>query len=385
MQQLTRSLWAAGALALAGCAGASPTFADVQPRLASCLGCHERATADRPSFATLADVRTNARAMLAAVDVGIMPPGGLDVSGACRTYRDLAPFTQEDRDVLAAWIDAGMPDGDASAGATGATAGDAPRFDRSVGVDLPLSDDDGDVHRCHLVHVGAGSLRGVHVDGDAGVHHAMIFALDEHGAALARAADARDAGDGWSCPSTPLVPSTLAFAWVPGRDTVAFPDGAGVPVGDDVIVQIHQHGASSALVHLDLLLGHADDVVTVTPLALAGFSLPPDAAHVELARTLPLPFAPHTRILGVMPHMHQAGRAARVDVDVDGACLADAPRFDFQFQQVAFYEAPVDVDAGARATLTCAWDTRGRTSDTPWGESSDDEMCTVFLFTTTPS
>ena len=342
--------------------------------------------------------------MLAAVKSGAMPPGGIDRSGACGDFRGPKPFSDDDVRVLRSWMGAGMP---AGASLPAPALAVQPRFDRRVDVALPLVDardahdvndvnvandvtGDGDVHRCHLVHVGqAGALVGVSVVGGAAVHHAMIFALPSDALAATRALDARDAAAGWDCPTTPgIAGAALAFAWVPGSDTVAFPAGTGVPIGDDVVVQVHQHGAAAGDVALSLLV--ADEVaapVAVVPMALAGFSLPPGNADVEITRTMPF----HGRVIGVMPHLHELGRGARIDVDnaaagdsndgAGGGCLVDADRYDFRFQEVAFYDEPIDV-ATSRLALRCRWDTTSRVAATPWGEASNDEMCTVFLFTT---
>jgi len=399
-QRLLHALIGAATLLSAACLAdparpGAPTWqADVRPRLArSCLPCHATEDAGRPSLATLADARQNAATMVFAVDAGLMPPGGLDRSGSCQTFLGPAPFTDDDRDVLRAWVEAGMP---AGAGGdqpverdTALPGSDAPRVDRTVELDLPLSATATDEQRCFLVDPGAGEpgyLAGVGIDGAGVVHHAMVFSLSAGAAATARALDRSDPAPGWSCPGVPEPASALLFTWVPGQDVAAFPPGvaAALPTGP-LVVQVHQHGATSvATARLSLLiLDDAPRTVRMLPVAQSGFSLPAGQPDVTVARTMPAPLEGDALVVGVMPHMHGAGRAATLSVQ-GGPCLADAPRFDFGWQEIAFYETPLVLQAGVRLSLTCTWDTRDRSAPVRWGESSDDEMCTVFLFVTDP-
>jgi hypothetical protein len=212
----------------------------------------------------------------------------------------------------------------------------------------------------------------------------MLFSLPGDSVAEARAMDEADTAPGWSCPGTPLASSSLLFAWVPGTEVSAFPKSSGVRLQPGpLVVQLHQHGPSAQPnVHISLLL--ADTVeheLTMVPIAATSFLLPQGAARVTLERSLLFSRARDALVFGVMPHLHTAGRAVSLSVE-GGACLVDAPRYDFAWQEMAFYDTPIALAAGARLSLACAWDTHDRSSNVQWGESSDDEMCTVFLFVT---
>lgn len=372
----------------AGCArppAPAPTYrADLSPRLAaSCVACHQGDPA-RPDFTTLEGVRRQAGAMLAAVRSGAMPPGGIVRDGACGHFLGSQPFSLADADVLAAWVAAGMPEGTGPEPAADERA--QPRADAVAEADLPLSPEADDDHRCFVVDLGAAAprfLTGVSVAGGP-VHHAMVFTLPGDGAvAAARSLEASGGGRGWRCPVAPqLAGARLAYAWVPGQATSGFPAGLGVALPTHaVVVQLHQHGPSDvAHTRVSLLLGaEVQHALQVTPAAVAGFSLPGAQPSVVLTRTVTVELPGQTRLRGVMPHMHSAGRA--VSARRGEACLVDAARFDAEWQEVAFYDPPEALSGGASLTLRCEWDTQGRPAPTPWGESSDDEMCTVFLFT----
>jgi hypothetical protein len=212
----------------------------------------------------------------------------------------------------------------------------------------------------------------------------MIFTLPGGSMAEARAMDEADTAPGWSCPGTPLASSSLLFAWVPGTEVSVFPKSSGVRLQPGMlVVQLHQHGPS-AQPNAEISLLLADSVeheLTMLPVAATGFVLEAGAARVTLERSLLFSRARDALVFGVMPHLHTTGRAVSLSVE-GGPCLVDAPRYDFAWQEMAFYDAPIPVAAGAGLSLACAWDTRDRSSNVQWGESSDDEMCTVFLFVT---
>ena len=61
-------------------------------------------------------------------------------------------------------------------------------------------------------------------------------------------------------------------------------------------------------------------------------------------------------------------------------CLVEAPRYDFHWQRMYFFDKPITVDAADPIKVSCMFDTTSRTVVTKWGESTQDEMCVVGLF-----
>lgn len=348
------------------------TWADVRPLLEnSCLECHAA------TFGTVEGARDNAHAMLAMVEAQLMPPGGIDRSGACNEFTGPRPMRDDEIDVLRAWIDGGL---------VGAQVSAARRDARStlegatVTASLPLDDSDDEVQRCFAVAVGAsgGFLTSVRMVAPRVAHHAMVFTVDD-------AATLPPSGEPWICEGVPHASSgesaSLAFAWTPGRDVVSLPAGLGVALTSRVIVQLHEYGALAVddARTAELTLGVTDEVehaLAIVPVAHAGFALAPGEANAQITRTVELPAG---EIVGVMPHLHVAGRALSLSTAAD-QCIVSAPRYDFAFQEVAFFAQPLHVDEGATGTLTCTWDTSDRIMPTRWGEGSLDEMCTAFLF-----
>jgi len=85
-----------------------------------------------------------------------------------------------------------------------------------------------------------------------------------------------------------------------------------------------------------------------------------------------------------MPHMHVIGRTLRTTLKQQGAeeCVTDVDRWNFHWQDMWWYETPIDVAAGSTLSISCDFDTRGRTMPTTWGDGTNDEMCTNILYAT---
>jgi hypothetical protein len=62
--------------------------------------------------------------------------------------------------------------------------------------------------------------------------------------------------------------------------------------------------------------------------------------------------------------------------------MVDVPHWDFHWQDLYFYDEPIEVHAGDTMKLTCSYDTVGQTQTTTFGEGTTDEMCIAFLYQT---
>ena len=90
-------------------------------------------------------------------------------------------------------------------------------------------------------------------------------------------------------------------------------------------------------------------------------------------------------VRGVFPHMHLRGRTMRVETRRPGApatCLADVPRWDFDWQQLYFLDAPRYLYPDEILEVSCTFDTSDDTEEVRWGEGTGDEMCLVGLLVT---
>jgi hypothetical protein len=90
---------------------------------------------------------------------------------------------------------------------------------------------------------------------------------------------------------------------------------------------------------------------------------------------------PEFSAIAVGPHMHQLGKEIRGDLELaDGTeiPLIYIDNWDFHWQGAYFFKEPVTMPYGSRIKLTCVFD---NTTDrhVRWGESSEDEMCLMFV------
>ena len=116
-------------------------------------------------------------------------------------------------------------------------------------------------------------------------------------------------------------------------------------------------------------------------------NLQPGNAAAEESAAVPLAaIAAPLKVHGVYPHMHKLGRSLHVEYDRDGQsrCMADVPRYDFDWQRFYFYDEPfvIEPPGGGYFRIRCTYDTRGQNEPVTWGEGSDDEMCITAFYVT---
>jgi hypothetical protein len=114
----------------------------------------------------------------------------------------------------------------------------------------------------------------------AAVHHAILFRVPPDRVAKAEAADAKSAGDGWTCfggsgvsdgggMGGQLSDAPWLAAWAPGGKAQTYPDGFGVkvPAGTRFVLQVHYNlRASRAADQTGLRLRVTPDSPTIKPL-----------------------------------------------------------------------------------------------------------------------
>jgi hypothetical protein len=102
------------------------------------------------------------------------------------------------------------------------------------------------------------------------------------------------------------------------------------------------------------------------------------------------------KLWGMLPHMHLHGTDINVvGTDATGSnfLLIDIPKWQFQWQQMYFFQSPFLLGAGESATLSCTFD--NTTANQPvingvqqmpttltWGEDTLQEMCLNFFYAT---
>jgi hypothetical protein len=367
---------------------------DVAPLVErSCLPCHSEGSGQKPTLDNEVDFLAHGAAALMAMETGWMPPFSVDRTGSCGDFSGPRPPNSEEIERVAAFL-AGPEThgvGEPARGSIPLPRGQAHPV-QLPSIEMPTQGDD---HRCFVVPgewpVGA-ALTGLGVERSekSALHHLMLFSLPTATAlGQAQALDDADPAPGFSCEGHPRVSGAeLGAVWTPGQGVLKMPHETGVDLGTaGVVIQLHLHarGTTSTQEEVNVTLFVDDEVPTrirPRPFAITGFSLPPQRESVVETRTFASPFGAETTVYGVFPHMHQVGSSLRLSVQDGGSksCFAQSSTWRFDWQDTAFFKEPKTLGPQHDLTLQCRWDTRNRRETTRWGEGSEDEMCTIFLF-----
>jgi hypothetical protein len=371
-----------------------PTFAeDVAPILAAnCWSCHvEGGIAPFPML-EYEDVAVLGEAIVAATESRTMPPWPLDASGACGSFVGERVLDENEIATIAAWVDEGKAPGDLSLVPAPPQAPALDVVSATIAIEpyMPQGnppENPNDDYRCFVVAPPSDDdtvLTGfeVHPGVESQVHHIVVFGLDsDEATAAAVAMSGQDGRPGYTCfGGTGVGASSLLVGWAPGVPVGEYPEGTGVPVsgGRAVIVQMHYNLAAGAQLDetsVDLRFDASAIPLRSLVLTDSDLTIPPNTTdHVEGASTT---FGDDdVTVVAAFPHMHQIGKELRVDVET-GACAIDVPRWDFHWQQLYAYTAPVVIPGGAQVNLTCRYDSTGRAEPTYFGEGSSEEMCGI--------
>lgn len=393
---------------LGGCDGREPPaagltyFDDIEPLLAKhCLGCHTAGGVAPFALDSFQAAHDFAAAIAAATADRRMPPFNADNSGDCHTFRDARWLSDEEIARIGAWAAAGAPAGKARAATPPAEEHRLASIDATLdpGADYTPNANVDDDYRCFVIdapRAGDVYLEGFEVrpDHPRMSHHLLLYALPNTQAeAAALAKDAADPGLGYTCYGGPQVPAGVVGGWAPGSAVTRYPEGTGLRLegGRRLIMQWHYHtggGVAPDRPRVNLqLAAQVSKQLHISDLADPSLVLVPGDAAAEASVTMPLTILPPSGVdlQGVFPHMHRLG--SRLEVVLESGdereCLLNVDRYDFGWQQLYLYEAPIHVERGTGdVRLTCTFDASERSAPVRWGEGTDDEMCLVYFFYT---
>lgn len=432
----------------AGCDGAANDpeppevtyWQDVAPIFfESCVTCHQPDGIAPFRLDTYEEARDWASAAKQAVEQRTMPPWLVTSDGSCGEFRDARWLDDEHIATIAAWVEAGTPEGTprddlqvplASMPGEGLDDGSGAILDLSTPdfVPEPTGDEyaEFDEYRCFLVdseRAAAGFITGYEVVPGNGaiVHHALLMVVNPalevaEGATnmdVVRALDeASPDRAGWPCyglAGEGVLVDSVPVTWAPGMGPVPYPADTGVPLDEDrvFVVQIHYNLADesvrgqsdSTLVRLrvaeevervgvfglpDAFLDTADtgDPDSLEP----GKESVPYTWEMGVDEILAAFGVDRLDVYGIFPHMHELGRRFRFEI-VNGdtaECGAEVESWDFDWQLFYFYEQPLALTPGSRIRVTCDYDTSGLTEPTLPGWGTKNEMCLAGVYLVVP-
>ncbi len=396
------------ALFLIGCNGDDDVtwHDDIAPIMAEhCVQCHSAGQIGPfplDSYEAAAPLST---LISDAVASRTMPPFGVDATGSCNDFDGARLLTDAEIDLVVAWAASESKEGRVAEAPVPASPIHLARQDRSLdmGIDYTpaIAPDD---YRCFIVDPGI--ERDVFVTGyevepgePKSVHHVILYTLDTPEAeAQAIAFDGQDETAGYTCFGSSLVDplqSRPIAAWAPGTSATVFPEQTGVRInaGRKMVMQLHYWSPDTDNLLPDRTRVHLQVEETIPKEAfvylIADLSMELQAGVADLGHTfeqplsgLGLPLGVYVR--GVFPHMHRRGRSMHAEIlrEPQEACLVDVPAWDFNWQQMYFFDQPLYLNPTDTLKISCRYDTSEDTTPVVWGDGTEDEMCLLGVYVT---
>lgn len=380
----------------------APTWAaDIAPLIfRECVGCHRSGGVGPFPLETYQQAADEAVFFPVHLEMRHMPPMPVDGSGTCNTYSNARWLTDDEIALFTAWANAGAPLGDPTVAPPlpepPPTLED-PDLTLDPGQEYTPNDALPDDYRCFVIDPGLTEEQFIVayevIPGDARiVHHAIVYQpSDDEAAAEAVALDNAEAGLGYTCFGGAGVDAEPRVLWAPGGGYVELPTETGVPLAPSrpQILQVHYNLAAGVYpdrTTVELALAPSvSRPAKYQPIADLDMVLEPGQEAATTSRSFSAfgqPFDVH----GVMPHMHTLGRQLEVSARADGDdhCLVSVDRWDFHSQGAWWYSQPLVFDSVDSVSISCTFDTTGRTEAVTWGEGTNDEMCLTYLYVTAP-
>jgi hypothetical protein len=373
---------------------AGPTFTkDVAPILyKSCVECHRPEAMAPMALVSYEDARPWARAIKQKVTRREMPPWGADP--AIGKFSNDVSLKQSEIDTIAAWVDAGAPQGnpaDLPSAPTYATGWSIGKPDLIFRMQQPFTvPADGTVPYSYVT-IPTNLKEDVWIRGvelkptDRRVVHHIISTLVE--------------GNGQSPDPTPKLtrdPSRKELGGglgglVPGRLYSLYEDGVArkIPAGADIVLQMHYTTIGRPVTdqtEIGIVLAkeppaklRAEGGGAIPNMA---FAIPPGDPNYEVVGRQT--FDRDTYLSSLYPHMHVRGKDAQYSIiypDGREEIVLRVPKYDFNWQLSYKLAEPKFIPKGSTLKVTMHYDnsTGNRFNPDPtatvrWGEQTWEEM-----------
>src|SRR5712692_1505942 len=376
---------------------------DIAPIVwARCVLCHRPGEIGPFSLITYDDVRRHATQIGAVTARRVMPPWKpLPGRGEVQNERRLSV---RELDTIQRWIAAGAPEGDAAdLPPTPAWGAGWQLGTPDLLVRMPESYDvraDGpDVFRTFVIPIPVATARYVRAmefhPGNARVVHHANLGVDR--TRSSRQLDARDPGPGYAggMERDARYPEGQLLGWTPGQAAHAVPEGTQwrLEPDSDLVVQLHlQPTGKPESVQATAGFYFTDVAPTRTPIGLRlgseTIEIPPGAGDYAVADRYDLPV--DVDVLAIQPHAHNLARRMEATATLpDGTTrwLIAIDDWDFRWQDVYRYNAPLALPKGATIAMRYTYDNSAANARNPhhppervvWGQNTSDEMGDLWI------
>lgn len=385
-----------------GALPASVTHArDVAPLLfASCVSCHHAGGIAPFALDTYAVAKKHAKTIATVTETRYMPPW--HATPGVGHFEDERRLSDREIALLAAWVAAGTPEGDAAdlppapTFAHGWTLGE-PDLVVAMPKEYDVPASGADIYRAFVLKADIPEDRYVVATefkpgAPSVVHHCLVY-LDNTGAARQR--EEKAGGFGYPSFGGPgFIPSGSLGGWAPGAAPRFLPEGTGrlVKANSDVVVQIHYHPDGKAEKDRSQLALYfakkpVDRPVSWLSISNNRIDIPANEKDYKREANLTLP-CPVT-VIGVTPHMHLLGKTMKASATLPSGevvPLVDVT-WDFRWQDQYQYKTPLRLPEGTKIHMEAVFDNSSDNSANPndpprrvrFGEQTTDEMCFLFL------
>ncbi len=374
-----------------------------------CTSCHNPTGIAPFSLMSYTDAVLEMQPMQHDVTRKIMPP--YLPNTAYQKYADMHVLSDAEIQTIAAWVDAGGPQGDTT------QAPPAPVYTSNIQItnpdltgripDYTVPYTGTDLYRCFVITnplPAAQFIKSIEViPGDrTAVHHVLVY--QDTSSVLLTSLDSAGTGPGYTnFGGTGSQKSTLINGWVPGSGVYSTPAGMGIkiPAGARIIVQIHypvsaQGKLDSTRVNIQYVQGSTASTrnVSLAPILnyITSMTDGPIVVPADSVRTFHEQYtipAVNVTVLGVAPHAHLVCRSMKawaVSPAGDTIPLVDIPQWDFHWQGFHPFQRPIKIPASSTLYGVATYDNTYNNPNGPRplqlvtaGESTTDEMM-LFYF-----
>lgn len=393
-------------------------YRDVAPILqTNCQGCHRPGEVGPFALQTYRQAVKWADSIVAETEARRMPPWKPAPADHIAGQRSL---TEKDRKTLAAWVDAGTPEGDPN------DAPPAPKFptgwqlgEPDAVLEMPseavVAATGRDIFHCIVFPTDFGEdkyLAALEVrPGNARVVHHAVMVLDTTGRArkLQEAAQARqkptdpDRGPGYSVNQGMGFlpnPANSLGGWAPGLVPKRLPDGVGQKLhrGADIVVQVHYHRTGKeerdrTKLGLYFAKGPVKEYLTAVPVTGMFWKIPAGEKEFKINGTATL--TQDVRLHWMVPHMHLLGKDIELFARLPGEgekSLIKLPEWDYNWQEMYTVKEPMLLPKGTVLRVRATYDNSAGNPLNPHsppkavtlGEQTTNEMCFVFCGVSSP-
>jgi hypothetical protein len=368
-----------------------------------CSPCHRPGEAAPFPLLSYTNVAKKAEMIAKVTKSRLMPPWKAEPASVA--YRDERRLTENEIEIIQAWIKQGMPEGDGE-------KPQPPKFpsgwrlgEPDLVVEMPAAyhvpADGPDIYRNLAVALGLTEDKwltaiDMRPSARAVVHHVLYFA-DPNGRAHQKSTPGAEPGFGGMAAGGASIP---LGGWALGGQPHFFPEGLGlrVPKGSDLVVQYHFHPSGKPEVEKSLIglyFAKKPPERSLTRIQMppayslfSGLDIPAGESDFVIRDSYTLPVA--IKSVGVGAHAHYIGKQLKMTATEPGTqpkTLLLIKDWDFAWQDRYFFQQLVPLSAGTRLDVEIHWDNSAENPRNPshpparvtWGEESKDEMGSISL------